>query len=137
MSYCYPNHFRFINSETADFALFKLSKCTNLHIKDPACCHIVHILQHQTSCPTTKSTSNTIVSDPKHDLLPFAVGKYGISTKPFTLYLHYANGQKEGFVAYAVWALGVLCSIGSNKSYQMKFPDCRNGLVLPPNTSHV
>jgi hypothetical protein len=38
-----------------------MSKHTTLEIEDAACLHIVPILQHLTSHPTTKSIQNTIV----------------------------------------------------------------------------
>ena len=44
--------------------MFKLIKCTNLDIEDTACLHIIHILQHPTSHPTTWSTHSTIVNAP-------------------------------------------------------------------------
>jgi hypothetical protein len=46
--------------------LCKMSKRTNLDIKDAACLHIVHILQHPTS-RTTKSAQTTIVNAPKQN----------------------------------------------------------------------
>jgi len=90
-------------------------KCTNLYMKDAACRHVIHILQYQTSRPTTKSTSNTIVSTQKHDLLPLAEGKYGILTKQSTRWLYQGNIHKSGFMPYVVWELRALCSVGCNK----------------------
>jgi hypothetical protein len=43
------------DGQNADFALFVLIKPTNLDIQDAACLHVVHCLQHPTSCPTTRS----------------------------------------------------------------------------------
>jgi len=59
----------------ADFALFKLSKPTNLDIKDAACLHIVHILQHPTSDPPTKSSQSTMVNAPKKALFASSGGQ--------------------------------------------------------------
>jgi len=60
-----------------DFALFKMSKHTNLDIKDAACLHIVHNLQYPTSRPTTKLTPTTTVRARNNDSLPLLAGKYG------------------------------------------------------------
>jgi hypothetical protein len=40
--------------------MFKMSKYTNLDIKDAAYLHIVHNLQHPTSRQTTNSTQSTM-----------------------------------------------------------------------------
>jgi len=53
------------------FALLELMKCTNLDTKDSACLHVVHILQHPTSCPTIRSTHDTMVNALIKNLLQF------------------------------------------------------------------
>jgi len=55
-------------------------KHTNLDIKDAACLYVVHILQHPTSRPSTKSTQNAMVNALKKNLSPLPAGKYGKST---------------------------------------------------------
>jgi hypothetical protein len=67
----------FINSQESDFALFEMSKCTNLDIKDAAYLYIVHNLQHPSSRPTTKSMKTTMVNAPKEKFWPLAAGRYG------------------------------------------------------------
>jgi len=73
-----------------------MSKRTNLDIKDAACLHIVHNLQHPTSRPTTKSTQTTMVNAPKQNFSPLPAGRYGKSTKRSTLRRHHANEGKSG-----------------------------------------
>jgi len=85
-----------------------MSKRTNLDIKDAACIHIVHILQHPTSRPTTKSMQTTIVNTPKKNLLQLPAGKYRTSTKRSTQWRHQANEGKSGLEAERVGALRVL-----------------------------
>jgi len=87
------------------FALFKLIKRTNLDIKDTACLHEVHMLQHQTSCPTTKSTQNTIVNTPKANISPLLEGKYGKLTTRSTRRHYKANEDIRCFETENVWAL--------------------------------
>jgi hypothetical protein len=95
--------------------LFKMSKRTNLDIKDAACLHIVHKLQHPTSCPTTKSTQTTMVNDPKKNVSPLLAGRYGKSTKRSTQRRHHANEGKSSLEGERVRALGALCSLKSKK----------------------
>jgi len=57
---------------------------TNLDMKYAACLHVVNILQHPTSPPTTRSTQDAMVNALKKNLPPLSAGKYGNSTKPFT-----------------------------------------------------
>jgi len=96
-----------------DFALFKMSKHTNLDIKDTACLHIVHNLQHPTSRPTTNSTQTTMVNAPKKNFLPLPAGRYGKSTKRSTQRHHHANEGKSSLEAERVRALGALRSLRS------------------------
>ena len=80
----HANHHVIINSEhdysqlsdgqTSDFALFKLIKATNLDINAAGCLHVVHILQHPTSRPTTRSTEDTMVNAPKRTFPHFQRG---------------------------------------------------------------
>jgi len=93
----------------------KMSKRTNLDIKDAACLHIVHNLQHPTSRPTTKSTQTTMVNAPKMNISPLLADRYGKSTMRSTQRCHHANDGKSGLEAERVRALGALCSLGSKK----------------------
>jgi uncharacterized protein with WD repeat len=92
-----------------------MSKCTNFDIKDAACLHIVHNLQHPTSHPTTKSTELTMVNAPKKDFSPLPAGRYGKSRKWSTQRRHQANDGKSGLVAERVRVLGALRSLRSKK----------------------
>jgi hypothetical protein len=71
MLYGLLNYSRFIDCQKCDFALFKLSKCTNLDIIDAACLHIAHNLQHLTSRRTTKPTQTWIVNARKRTFCHF------------------------------------------------------------------
>jgi len=93
-----------------------MSKRTNLDINDAACLHIVHILQHPTSHPTTKSMQTTKVNAPKKIFLPLPAGKYGKSRKPSPQQRHQANEGKNSLEAERVGALGAWCSLRSNKT---------------------
>jgi len=97
------------------FALFKMSKHTNLDMKDEACLHIVHILQHLTSHPTTKSRQTTRVNALKKNFSPLLVGKYSESTKHSTQRRHQANEGKSGLDAGNVRALGALHNMQPKK----------------------
>jgi len=90
-----------------------MSKRTNLDIKDEACLHIVHILQHPTSRPATKSKQSAIVNAPKKTFSLLPAGKYGKSTKRSTQRSHQGNEGKSGLEAERVRALGSLCSMRS------------------------
>jgi len=92
-------------------------KPTNLEIKDSACLHVVHILQHPTSRQTTSSTHNTINNAPKRDLSPLPAGRYGKSTKKSTPQRHQVNNVQWGLEAGRVWALGALRSLQSRKNF--------------------
>jgi hypothetical protein len=92
-----------------------MSKRTNLDIKDEACLHYVHILQHPTSRPTTKSRQTTMVNAPKKNVLPLPAGKYGKSTKRSTQRRHQVNEGTSSLEAERVRALGVLRSLRSKK----------------------
>jgi hypothetical protein len=98
-----------------NFALFKMSKRTNLDIKDAACPHIVHNLEHQTSRPTTNSTQTTMVNTLKKNFVPLAASRYGKSTKRSTQQRHQVNEGKSGLEAERVRALGALRSLRSKK----------------------
>jgi len=92
-----------------------MSKRTNFDIKDAACLHIVHNLQHPTSCLTTQSTQTTMVNTPKKNFSPLPAGRNGKSTKRSTQRCHQANEGKSGFEAERVRALGALRSLRSKK----------------------
>jgi len=87
----------------------------NLDIKDSACLHVIHILQHPTSRPTTRSTHDTMVNAPKKNFSPLPVGKYGKLTKKSTRQHHQTNEGKCGLEAERVRALGALRSLRSRK----------------------
>jgi hypothetical protein len=87
----------------------------NLHIKDSACLHVVHVFQHPTSRPTTRSTHDTMVNAPKKNFPPLPAGKYGKLTKHSTSRRHQANEGMSGLVAERVRALGALRSLRSKK----------------------
>jgi hypothetical protein len=90
-----------------------MSKRTNLDIKDAACLHIVHNLQHPISRPTTKSTQTAMVNAPKNNFSPLLAGRYGKLTKQSTQRRHHANEGKSGLEAERVRALGALRSLKS------------------------
>jgi len=90
-----------------------MSKHMNLDIKDSACLHIVHILQHPTSCRTIKSTQTAIVNAPKKNFLPLPADRYGKSTKRSTQQCHQANQGKSSFEAERVRVFGALHSLRS------------------------
>jgi len=115
MLYGWSNYSQFIESQKRDFALFKMSKRTNLDIKDAACLHIVYILQHSTSRPTTKSMQTTMVNAPKKNFLSVLAGKYGKSTKQSTQRRHEVNEGKSCLEAETVPALGALRRLRINK----------------------
>jgi len=97
-----------------------MSKHTNFDIKDAACLHIVHNLQHPTSCPTTKSTQTTMVNAPKHEFLPLPAGRYAKLTMRPTQWCHHANEGKSGLEAQRVRALGALRSFRSKKKLALE-----------------
>ena len=92
-----------------------MSKRTNLNIKDAACLHIVHILQHPTSRPTTKSMQTTKVNGPKQHFSPLPAGRYSKLMKRSTQWYHQANEGKSGLETERVRALGALRSLRSKK----------------------
>jgi len=92
-----------------------MSKCTNLDIKDAACLHIVHNLQHPTSRPTTKSTQTTIFNASKQNIWPLLAGRYGKTRKRSTQRHHQANEGNSGLEAERVRALGALRGLRSKK----------------------
>jgi len=115
MLYGEPNYSRCIDSQKGGFALLWMSKRTNLDIIDAACLHIVHILQHPTSRPTTKSMQTTMVNAPKKNFSPLPVGRYSKSTKWSTAQRQQGNEGKRGLEAERVRALGAWCSLRSKK----------------------
>jgi len=115
MLYGSSNYSQFIDSQKCDFGLFKMIKRTNLDIKDAACLHIVHIMQHPTSCPTTKSTQTTLVNTPKNHVSPLPAGKHSKLTKRSTQWRHQTNDGKSGWEAERARALGASCSFRSKK----------------------
>jgi len=92
-----------------------MSKRTNLDIKDAACLHIVHNLQHPTSRLTTKCTQTTLVNALKKDFSPIPAGRYGKSRNRSTLRPHQVNEGKSCLEAERVRTLGALRSLRSKK----------------------
>jgi len=87
----------------------------NLDIPDAAFLYVVHILQHPTSRPSTKSAQNTMVNVLKKNLSPQPAGKKGKSTKRSTRRRDQVNQGKSGFDADWVRALGALRRLRSKK----------------------
>jgi hypothetical protein len=104
-----------MDSQERDFTLFKLSKRTNLHIKDPACLDIVHILQHPTYHPKTNSTQTIIVNALKKNILPLPAGRYSKSTKRSTQRPQQANECNCGLEAERFRSLGASRCLRSRK----------------------
>jgi hypothetical protein len=116
-----PNNYsRWIACQERDFALFKMSKHTNLDIKDAACLHIVHNLQHSTYRPTTKSRQTTMVSASKQNFLPFPVSRSCNLTKCSTQQRPQANAGKSDLEAERVRAVGALRSLRSKTKLEAK-----------------
>jgi hypothetical protein len=105
-----------------DFALFKMSKRTNLDVKDAACLHIVHNLQHPTSHPTIKSTQTTLINAPKKIFSRLLAGSYGKSRMRSTQRRHQQNEGKSGLEAETIRALGALRSLRSTKKLAAEMP---------------
>jgi len=78
--YGLPDYSQPSDGQNADCGLLQLIQHTNLDIQDTACLNVVHVLQHPTSHPTTKSTQHTKVNARKKSLAPHPAGKYGKST---------------------------------------------------------
>jgi len=115
MIYGHHDYSQWSDGQNADFALFKVIIPTNLDINDAACLHVVHIVQHPTSCPTTRSSQDTMVNAPKMNSLPLPSGKCGQSTKQSTRRGHQADVAKSCSDAGWVHALGALRSLRSTK----------------------
>jgi len=115
MLYGYRHYSGFIDGQESGFALFDMSKRTNLDIKDAAYLHIVHNLQHPTSRPTTNSTKTTMVNAPKKNFSLLPPGRYGKSKKRSTQRCHQANEGMSGLVGERIRALGALRSLKSKK----------------------
>ena len=92
-----------------------MNKCTNLDIKDAACLHIVHILQHPTSRPTTMSMQTAMVNAPKKNFSTIPVCRCSKSTQRSTQPCHQANDGKSFLDAERVRAHGAFCSLTSKK----------------------
>jgi len=95
--------------------LFKMSKRTNFDIKDAACLHIVHNLQHPTSRLKTQSMHTTLVNALKKNFSPLLAGRNGKLTQRSTQQRHQANEGKSGFEVQVVRAIGALRSLRSKK----------------------
>jgi len=95
-----------------------MSTCTNLLIKDAACHQIVHILQHPTSRPTTKSTQTTNVNARKNNIWPLPAGRYGKLPKRSAQCPHQAKEGKSGLEADRDRALGALHRLRSTKKLE-------------------
>jgi hypothetical protein len=115
MLYGWRHYSGFIDSQESGFALFQMSKHTNLDIKDVAYLHVVQNLQHPTSHLTTNSTKTTMVNALKKNVLPLPAGRYGKSKLQSTQRRHQANERKSGLVAERIRALGALRSFKSKK----------------------
>jgi len=126
--YDWHDYSQWHDGQTSDFALFQTMKPTNLDIKDAACLYVVHILQHPTCCPTTRSTQDTMVNAPNIMLSPIPAGQYGKSTKKSTWRRYQENKGKSGLEAEKVWASGALRRLPSKKNLspekwrEMHFP---------------
>jgi len=108
------------DGQNADFGSFLSMKHTNLDLQDAAYIHVVHILQHPTSHPTTMSTHDTMVNAPKKNISPLPAGKYGKSTKQPTRQRLQANEGERGLEAERVRGLGALRSLQSKKELSAK-----------------
>jgi len=111
MLYSKNKYSHFIVSQNAHLALFKLIQCTNLDIKDTSCLHIVHILQHPTSCPKTKSRQTTMVITLRKNFSPLPVGKSDKSRKCSIERRHHVHEWKSGLDAERVRAFGAWHSL--------------------------
>jgi hypothetical protein len=92
-----------------------MSKHTNLDIKDVACLHIAHIVQHPTSCPTTQSMQPLMVIAPKKNCWQLLAGRYCKSAKLSTQPCHQANEGESTLQAERVQALVALHCLGPKK----------------------
>jgi len=95
-------------------------KPTELDLKDAACLHVVNILQHPTSRPTTASTQDTMVNAPRNNLSPLPAGKYSMSTKEPTQRQHQVNNDKCGLQAERIGGLGALRSLQCKKNLSVE-----------------
>jgi hypothetical protein len=99
------------------FWLLELIKHTNLDIKDSACLHVVHILQHPTSCPTRRSTHNTKVNALRKSFSPLPAGRYGKSSNKSSRRHHQVNEETSGLDVERVRAVVGVCSLRSKKQH--------------------
>jgi len=94
----------FSNVRPGSYLLTTIFKCASRVIFSVAtiaaswwvCLHVVHILQHPTCHPTTRSTQYTMVNAPKKNPSPLPAGKYGKSMNHSTRRSHQANEGKSG-----------------------------------------
>jgi hypothetical protein len=83
-----------------------MSKRSNFDIKEASYLHIVHILQHPTSCPTTMSTKTTMVNAQKKNFSQRLAGRNRKSTK-LSIQQHYSVDEgQSGLGAERIGALG-------------------------------
>jgi hypothetical protein len=80
-------------------------------MKDAACFYVVHILQHLSSCPSTRSIQDLMVNAPNMNLSVHQVRKYGKSPQQSTLQCVQANHGDSGLDTEIVQALGALRSL--------------------------
>jgi hypothetical protein len=120
MMYGKPNYSRFIDCQKNIFALVKMSKPTNPDIKDKAYLHIVHILEHPTCRPTTKSRETTIVNALEKNISQLLTGKYCKSKNLFSQRHHQAKEGNCGLKADTVRAPGAFRSLRSKKKLLAK-----------------
>jgi len=104
-----------MDSQNAEFAMFRLINHAICDISDAACFRIIHIMYHPTSSDTTKSTQTTQVNAPKKDFSPLLAGKCGNSIKNSTWRHPHADEGKSCLDAEIVRALGALHSLRSRK----------------------
>jgi len=73
-------------SQISEYELFILIKRTNIDIYYTACLDMVHIFQHPTFCPTTRSTHDRMVNALTKYFSPIPPGKYGKLAEHSTLW---------------------------------------------------
>jgi len=84
-------------------------------MKDPACLHVVHILQHPPSRPTVKTTQDTMVYSLKKKHVPLPAGKYSKLTMHSKWRCHQVNEAKRALETERVCGSGALHSARSKK----------------------
>jgi len=78
---------------------------------DSACIHVVHILQHPTSHPTTRLTQDTMDDAVIENFSTLPMGQYGKSTYQSTHWLHQVNQGKREWDADRVWGVGSIAQL--------------------------